>query len=141
MSDASDVEAKARFSLPKTGLRVYSDRIVRTNTEGETLLDLPLTSITTVEYRRVFEHFSFAFFFLAIALFIIAVAVVSADWLRILLCIAGAISGFIAIAGMFSHHLFVHTSSGEMEINGDESAEELQAFAVGVNEFLKTRQR
>jgi hypothetical protein len=140
MDDTSDVEAKVRFSLPKTGLRVYADRIVRTNAEGETLLDVPLSSIIKVEYRRVFEQFSFAFFFLTIVLFIIAVVVVSADWLRILLCIAGAISGFIALAGMFSHHLFLHTSSGEMEISGDESAEELHAFAVGVNEFLKNRQ-
>jgi hypothetical protein len=142
MSDLND-DAELEFELPKSGVRVYADRVTRVSPTGAILFDVPLSSIKKVEFRRPISGIAI-FLFLVSAGFIgtaLYMHIVDSKIIGFILGGCGLVALLLAIAGLREDLLIFETPSGEIEISCPDLASDVKTFVVAMREFMSHRDR
>jgi hypothetical protein len=122
--------------LPQSGLRVYPDRIVRSDERGETLFSVPIASLSAVEYRRPLSSLAVIVLITAAGFAGVALFVSSSTVLSGILGVLAVVAMMFGIMGLRDDQVVFTTATGEFEVICPESASDVRTFTVAVREFL-----
>lgn len=136
MSAGEAVIEEVMLKLPKTRLEVMQTRVQRLNADGSKLFQLPLSDVTSVEFRRPQDPRALLFLAAALAVAALGYFVSAHNWLSCLLYVAGVLAGFLALLGWRKDQLVLQTGGAEMVVDCDEMANEVSCFAIALNALL-----
>ena len=124
----------ASLTLAKTRLHLVSDRLVRRSKKGDTVSDIPVSSITEVSLRMVIDKVTLTIGCVLLAsaiacrVYITSQAVSWAVAIPLFLC---------AVLGMFGSYIPVlrlMTRDGEVSFEVSDPRDDAQAFAIALRQ-------
>ena len=127
----------AFLSLPKTGLQVQGDELVKLGAGGAVTIRLPLAEIESVRFATTFEPISLVFIGTGISLGLVGYFFSPYDWLNAVLYVAGVLLVGFGIVGWMCYRVMIVSQGEVIGVACNDLPEEGRGFVSSMRWLLR----
>jgi hypothetical protein len=130
-------EVIAFLSLPKTGLQVRGDELIKLGARDAVTIRLPLAEIESIRFAMTFEPISLVFIGTGIGLGLVGFFFSSYDWLSVVLYVAGVLLIGFGIMGWMCYRVMIVSQGETIGVACNDLPEEGRGFVSSLRWLLR----